>query len=323
MREVHHPHSDSPTEGIHVLCYPFEEVFAEKIRALAERERPRDLYDVIHLYRHSNEAIDRPLLVQTLEKKCAFKGIPLPSFDTLASSPEYDELRSEWENMLAHQLPILPPFEQFWNELPDMFNWLYGKVEKVAQPVIPSIGIPGDGRWRAPIMATAWHTKVPIEVIRYAGTNRLCVDLQYQGSKRLIEPYSLRRSREGNLLLYAAKHISGEPRAYRVDRIEGATATNKPFTPRYTIEFSESGPFSAPPISRNPEIYRPPKTRNPLTIGFGSRRLASGYGPKYIFECPICEKKFTHKSYDASLRPHKDKDGYPCGGRLGIYIDTK
>ena len=118
IREVHHPHSDSPTEGIHVLCYPFEEVFAEKIRALAERERPRDLYDVIHLYRHSNEAVDRVLLVQTLEKKCAFKGIPLPTFEALASSPDYDELRSEWKNMLAHQLPVLPPFEQFWMSFP-------------------------------------------------------------------------------------------------------------------------------------------------------------------------------------------------------------
>ena len=27
-------------------CYSYEEVFAEKVRALAERARPRDLYDV-------------------------------------------------------------------------------------------------------------------------------------------------------------------------------------------------------------------------------------------------------------------------------------
>lgn len=52
LRKVHHPYSDGPGEGIHIRCYPFEEVFAEKIRALAERERPRDLYDVVHLYRH-------------------------------------------------------------------------------------------------------------------------------------------------------------------------------------------------------------------------------------------------------------------------------
>ena len=204
-----------------------------------------------------------------------------------------------------------------------MFNWLYGKVEKIAQPVIPSGGIASDDQWRAPTMAAAWHTKVPIEVIRYAGANRLCVDLQYQGSKRLIEPYSLRRSREGNLLLYAVKHISGEPRAYRVDRIEGATATNKPFTPRYTIEFLESGPISVPPISRNPEVYHGTKPRKPVSRNFGIGRSNSGFGPKYVFECPVCGKRFTHKSYAGSLNPHKDKHGYPCGGRLGMYIGMK
>jgi predicted nucleotidyltransferase component of viral defense system len=44
VREVHHPFSDLPEDGIQIRCYCFEEVFAEKIRALAERERPRDLY---------------------------------------------------------------------------------------------------------------------------------------------------------------------------------------------------------------------------------------------------------------------------------------
>ena len=53
LRPVNHPYTDLPSDGIRVLCYPFEEVFAEKMRALVERQRPRDLYDVVHLYRHS------------------------------------------------------------------------------------------------------------------------------------------------------------------------------------------------------------------------------------------------------------------------------
>jgi predicted nucleotidyltransferase component of viral defense system len=47
IRYVHHPYSDCPDNGIQSKCYCFEEVFAEKIRALAERERPRDLYDAV------------------------------------------------------------------------------------------------------------------------------------------------------------------------------------------------------------------------------------------------------------------------------------
>ncbi|MDT9547541.1 MAG: nucleotidyl transferase AbiEii/AbiGii toxin family protein [Chlorobium sp.] len=48
---VLHPYSDMPREGIRVLAYSYAEVFGEKVRALGDRTRPRDLYDVIHLYR--------------------------------------------------------------------------------------------------------------------------------------------------------------------------------------------------------------------------------------------------------------------------------
>jgi hypothetical protein len=58
-----------------------------------------------------------------------------------------------------------------------------------------------------------------IESIRFAGANRLRVDLGYQGSVRTIEPYSLRRSRAGDILVYAVKSATGEPRSYRLDRI--------------------------------------------------------------------------------------------------------
>lgn len=52
-RPIFHPYSDLSEMGIEVKCYAYEEVFAEKVRALAERARPRDLYDVINLYRNS------------------------------------------------------------------------------------------------------------------------------------------------------------------------------------------------------------------------------------------------------------------------------
>lgn len=51
-REVFHPYSDKPADGFWINCYAYEEAFAEQMRALGERTRPRDLYDVINLYRH-------------------------------------------------------------------------------------------------------------------------------------------------------------------------------------------------------------------------------------------------------------------------------
>ena len=51
-REVFHPYSDRPEDGLWINAYSYEEAFGEKIRALGERTRPRDLYDVVNLYRH-------------------------------------------------------------------------------------------------------------------------------------------------------------------------------------------------------------------------------------------------------------------------------
>ena len=245
IREVHHPYSDSPDGGIQVQCYSYEEVFAEKVRALAERERPRDLYDVVHLFRHTNERPDRASVLRTLEEKCAFKGIEVPTLATLENCPERAELETEWANMLAHQLPALPPFEQFWSELSAVFDWLHGAIEKTALQSIPVRGGDSamDETWRPPPMVQALKANVPLEIIRFAAANHLCVNLGYQGSQRLIEPYSLRRTQDGNLLLHAVKHETGEPRSYRVDRIQRAEATQEPFVPRYAIEFSASGMY--------------------------------------------------------------------------------
>jgi predicted nucleotidyltransferase component of viral defense system len=323
IREVHHPYSDRPSDGIQIQCYCFEEVFAEKIRALAERERPRDLYDVVHLYRHDELRPDRALVLSTLKKKCMFKGLSEPTMGALENRPERAELESECENMLAHQLPVLPPFEQFWQELPGVFEWLYGRVERVVRAAIPMMGRAVDETWRPPAMGQAWHTETPLEVIRFAAANRLCVDLAYQGTRRLIQPYSLRRTREGNLLLFAIRHQTGEDRSYRVDRIQGAEVTKEPFTPKYVVELTPSGPISAPPTTRRPtglDISRPWTTRTTR------RRSVSGprsFGPKYVFRCTLCGKQFTRKTYSASLNPHKNKRGYPCPGRTGIYITTR
>lgn len=244
IRDVNHPYSDLSDEGIRIKSYCFEEVFAEKIRALAERERPRDLYDVIHLYRHDELMPDQTLILQTLEKKCKFKNIPVPTMATFDNRPEREELEAEWKNMLAHQLPALPSFEQFWEELPKVIEWLHGAVEKVTRHSISYGRIAIDKTWQPPVMARAWQTEVPLEKIRFAAANRLCVNLYYKNSYRLIEPYSLRRSKAGDLLLFAVRHETNESRSYRVDRIQGAEVSNSSFTPKYVIELTPSGPIT-------------------------------------------------------------------------------
>lgn len=314
MREVHHPYTDLPEGGINVLSYGFEEVFAEKIRALAERERPRDLYDVVHLYRREGINPDRALILNTLSEKCRFKGIDVPTLEILTNQPERVDLEADWEHMLAHQLPVLPPFQQFWDELSDVFDWLHLAKEKEVFASVPAGGGGAiDETWRPPPMSQAWHTGVPLEIIRFAAANRLCVDLVYKDEHRLVEPYSLRRTREGNILLHAVRHEDGQPRSYRVDRIQGATAESISFSPRYAIELTASGPLHAPETERISTSH---------IRSFGGSRKRNGTGATYVVECSYCGKKFRRKTNSTTIKKHKDKSGYPCVGRHGYLVDT-
>ena len=51
---VFHSYADGTDVEFEALTYSYEEAFAEKVRALAERTRPRDLYDVVNLFRNSS-----------------------------------------------------------------------------------------------------------------------------------------------------------------------------------------------------------------------------------------------------------------------------
>jgi hypothetical protein len=73
------------------------------------------------------------------------------------------------------------------------------------------------------------------------GVNRLRVEVDYraengrQGPRR-VEPYSLRRTRDGNLVLFVVND-RGQLRSYLIDRMAGIRPTTETFTPRYQVEF--------------------------------------------------------------------------------------
>lgn len=249
LRPIGHPYSDRFSETDMVRCYAFEELFAEKIRAMTERCRPRDLYDIVHLFWRPDFRSAPDLISAILAEKCRAKGITIPSFSDLERSPFRNELVSEWGNMLRHQLPALPPLEMFWNELPLLFDWLSGQVALAELPT-PPFREDLDEQWTPPPTVWFWGLDVPFEIIRFAGANHLCVDLGYNNSIRRIEPYSLRRTRAGNLLLYGRKVGTKETRAYRLDRIQSIEVTTVPFTPIFRVEFTHAGPITTPPTRR-------------------------------------------------------------------------
>lgn len=240
-RTIAHAYDDSLPGDAAVQCYAFVEVFAEKLRALGQRTRPRDLYDVVNLYRRADLRDDRDLVLAVLERKCAYKDVPVPTLDAVRTEAKMAELRADWQAMLGHQLPTLPPVDEFIEALTGVFAWLDGEEPRRLERVpIDESRLEPD--WVAPTTLTHWAGGAPLEQIRFAGANHLLVDLHYGGKTRLIEPYSLRRSKAGNLLVYAIKAATGEIRAYRVDRIQSVRVTDTTFDPRYAIELSVALP---------------------------------------------------------------------------------
>lgn len=321
-------------EGVEVLAYDYVEAFAEKFRALAERTRPRDLYDVVHLFRNIDMRPDPLRFVEVLRSKCEFKGIGLPRIVDL--EPHRVELEAGWANMLAHQLPALLPVDQFWAALPEIFEWLEGTAAPVLAPM--QLGS-GDTiiRERLITLPAGGIGQNHIEMVRFAAANRLLVEIDYrdkQGNRstRAIEAYSLRRSQAGDVLLMAVRADNGQPRSYLVNSILGVRPTQTPFSPRYPIELTPSGPQSIPRASsssssssggfglaRSSAIRRTPARRVSTRSAFGASS-----GPTYVFKCSVCGKTFNKKSYDATLNKHKNnKTGYECYGTYGNYVTTK
>jgi predicted nucleotidyltransferase component of viral defense system len=314
IRPVTHPYSNAPADGITARCYAFEELFGEKVRALAQRARPRDLYDVINLFRHGDFRTAAAVIRDIVTQKCRFKNIAFPTFESLA--PMHPELVGEWGNMLGHQLPLLPSVDLFWGELQEFFRWLSGAL--VPQQLLSHpIGLDGTvlrgpaGAIRIPGRSTPF-----IEVIRFAASNHLLVELDYRDEEgrrrtRPIEPYSLRRTGDGNIILCAVNAEKQESRSYRIERIQGATILSRGFTPKFQIELTPSGPLTAPATSRGGESTLRQRTGNawPKTT--------------YLYRCPVCGKRFERSSMDPALRAHKSPSGYPCRGRHGIFDGTK
>ena len=149
--------------------------------------------------------------------------------------------------MLAHQLPALPPFEAFWGQLAVFFEWLSDRCE-VAMPPRYALGR-GEEVIRVAaggLRAAGLDASRPLETVRFAAANHLCVDLDYRDEEgrrltRRIEAYSLLRTADGNVVLHAERSDGGGHRSYRVDRILDARVADQTFS---LVSASNSHPLA-------------------------------------------------------------------------------
>jgi predicted nucleotidyltransferase component of viral defense system len=260
LRPVFHPYDDAVLPAPTVRTYSVNEVLAEKSRALYERRgRARDVDDVVHLSRSLREFVDAVAAAKALRAKFAYKELPPPTVAVIIAQVDAEVLRTNWAQLLGHQLPVLPDVEGFIEELPDALSWWLEPARKAPMPE-PASQKANEGsipRQFFPLARGAFEPKPSrragelwrqavghgdsLDSIIYAARNRLCAQIDYHGVSRVVEPYSLRYPKTGNVLLYGYEVTkAGYPtqalRAYKLHEIAGAGVTGKPFRPRYLVE---------------------------------------------------------------------------------------
>lgn len=309
-RPIFHPYPDELPADVVVLTYLLEELLAEKTRALWERTRPRDAYDVLFLLQNDAADVDLDRARDLFALKCRGKGFEPPASAELVTRVRIDEeLRSEWTNMLAHQLPQLPDVGGVIDRIASgLLEWIDRAVVAVPtqlRPVAASAGdtpLPASGLrfWGEPSGSAA-------ETIRFAGANRVHVEFEYHAKHRVVEPYSLRRARAGNVLLYGWELASGQIKAFDLRKISRPRVASSSFQPRYAIELGLGRASAIPPVARSTQALSKP---------------AEWRGPAHAYQCTTCGRRFVHKKHNGRLHRHNDERGQSCPGRAGYFIET-
>jgi len=99
-------------------CYQITEILSEKIRSLAQRNRPRDCYDVWFLSKQTDKSY-LPVIKKLLIEKTVAKHISVDSPFHFVNEKKREINLRHWEKSLQHQLPgkYLPDFNQLYFEL--------------------------------------------------------------------------------------------------------------------------------------------------------------------------------------------------------------
>lgn len=242
MRDLHHVYTDRLEPPPKLRCYSIDEILAEKTRALVERNgRARDVYDVVNISRNFRSEINAEKTVVLANAKFEFKKLEIPSVEYVMKSIDFDILKANWENQLAHQITGLPPIDSYISDLENAIAWWLEPTLATQQLAsIPQASGILVERQMFPHISPGFAPSV-LDQIRKAARNRFLVLVEYNGSKRLVEPYSLRCPATGNEILHVWEvnkngMESDTYKSFITDRLTYLSTSNQTFTPKWQIE---------------------------------------------------------------------------------------
>jgi predicted nucleotidyltransferase component of viral defense system len=124
-RSLVHDYSDESIVSIPIQSYSLDEIFAEKCRALVQRTRPRDLYDVINIYeKFYVQSNNFQNFNRVIQRKFHAKNLEFPEPLSQITQEKFEETRHSWSYMLRHQVQHLEDIQIYIEKYRKVCAWI-------------------------------------------------------------------------------------------------------------------------------------------------------------------------------------------------------
>jgi hypothetical protein len=300
-----HPYSDVAICKGEIRCLKLEEMVANKLKCLLQRQHVPDVYDLVYsVFINRDLAVDRGEVLTTFFRKTIYERSPGVARQLLLELPLL-ALKTAWSKYIIAPTEGIVDFDDALLRFRTFIDDLFGRFpigERAAFSFFPS-------SLRAPIMR--------------AGADRRLLRLTYDGVRREVEAYSLmyKQRRDGHReeYLYVYDRTGGRTsgpglKSLFNHKIQELEVLEERFEPRYPIELAKAGEFGARSYFSKP-------------FGSGRRsgaRMASlRRGWRYTVQCNFCSRTFKRMRRDTTLKLHKDGFGNSCYGRRGTIVDQQ
>ncbi len=107
-----------------IACYSLEEILAEKFRALLQRTRVRDYYDVWYLLKYMKTKLNMKQVGDIFREKAKYKKLNYESKAQFLDETKLEQVKAYYKSQLGDQLTGLPRFEVIESELKKAINEL-------------------------------------------------------------------------------------------------------------------------------------------------------------------------------------------------------
>lgn len=112
-----HPYSDVEDCHATVPTYKLDEIVAEKLRAILQRTRSRDIYDLWYLLKFHEDMLNKSTIYNVFKKKCEYKNVDFRGIEDFFKPELMESHKLAWEPSISRQIADLPAFEEVESDL--------------------------------------------------------------------------------------------------------------------------------------------------------------------------------------------------------------